>query len=778
MKKLVSILSSAAILSSLLAVPVSADYDAAEYDVERYSFTFDDGAAENTIDGSAAKQFDDEDIFGGDANNKGYLLSDFFLSYDFNYYTDEDGNVPGTISFKNPSGDVGPIISYDADGSKKNKGQLVTQTASSSWQAWGAIEADTWYTIEFEGKFKARVDVRLYKYEDGVKTLVKETPDVNLRNFSASSNKNNISILQAYKVQIDNVTLVSTHPNEATITTVTDEYELRAGSSVPLSYELTRNGKAVTNAYNVSLSVYDENNENEITDGSVSLTTDNILVSSIESPDQTITVRATVDVNGQELIGTRQIKINSVSTDGELFDAVIVTGPDTVKAGTTAEYSFKATKNGVDVTDSLSDSDFAWSIYSTDDMNQNNSNKISLTGGKTAELTIDDSAIAQKMNVRLSTASGLVYGSKTVNVEFSDSQKETVLAYNACEDPLASVSRVESIDGSSAYLANTTTNISLGSKHSDYVLTEFDARFSAEGSNIYWLTGINGGEKWNTSFHLRGGDITTQSGSNNFPSLGLGITVTTEDWLHFEVLYSPGNASCIVTKYNADGTLGEPIKKLDIIRRQGEAYGSLDIGTGIIIDNIKISLPQANELTLTTPRESILAGEELQLTATISRNGLPINDASGLTWQLLDDEGLPIIDPDYPVQISDAGLLTTDPLADPQTVTVQVSSGAYSKTVDIEIKTSVIFEINNIGINEEQTKITKLYVTKNFNYFDEVTFIIAIHNAEGVLTGVAVRSMYGDALTLGSNELTLDLNLPADFNSETDEISVMTWTTF
>lgn len=778
-------------LSSVTVLSVSADYTAAEYDIERAAYDYNtDGTVDNTIDNTKAKKITEtEDIFS--FSGQGYLTTDFFLSYDFNFYT-ENNAVPGEMTFGNTGSDIGPKMSYDSDGSKKNKGQLVTQTGNTAWQGLGAISPDTWYTIEFEGVFlgaNAHVDCSLYKYDNGVKTLVTKTENMNLRNFSGTSNKKDICRIYASNICIDNVKLVSTHPNEINITSATDEYELSAGSSLPLSYSLARNGQAVTNTYAVSLALYDEANENLISEDVAHLTTDNILITDLEAEDQTITVRATTTIGEKELTGTKQIKIKAVNIENEKFDEVVIEGPDDVKAGTTAQYTFTAKKKGADVTASLTDNDFEWSIYSTDDLNKNNNKAISLTGGKTAELKIDDSVIAQRLNVRVSTKTGLVYGSKTVNVTFSDKQTEEVLTYNACEDSIATASRVPSIDGSSAYATTASTIFGFGAR-SDYVLTEFDVRFTKEDSGIYFERGINGGEKWNTSFYLRGGTIQSQTGSTNWSSLpGSGMNITTDDWLHFEVLYkgvqnkdkNDGlvDASCIITKYNADGTLDTANAQtfLNLVTRNGDAYGCIDATAGVVIDNVKVSVAAATEIELDAARTEVFAGESVQFTANAARNGLPIKAADGMDWEVLDESGLPIIGDDAQVKISSTGLLTVDPLTPAQKITVKVSSASGEKKVDVQIKTSELFEIKNIGVNEEKTKITKLYVDKRFNYNDEVTFIIAIYNDKGALTGVTVRQMYGDALIIGENELSVNLDLPSGFNPETDKIQVMTWTT-
>lgn len=770
MKKLLSILLSTAMLTALLTVPAFADYTAADYDVEAINLTFDDGTAEGrTAEDGKALQIGATatEVFNLSGDTTGFdSVNEFFLSFDFKFDTNAGGfDIHNTAS----SNAQGPLISFDSDGSKQNnKDKLVTETGSGKYQPLGAFTVGDWYTMEIEGVTgdgNKPPTCRLYSYSNGTKTLVQETTGMNFRNLG--SNGRHFIWMKGNNVTVDNVLIVQEKPDTIEITTSATNDEMDAGQNIVFDYSMKRGNTAFTK-YPVEWSI----KEGESATG-VSIN-GTALVANIKAPQQTVTLQATATFGTKQLVGEKQITINGVDTSSELFDAIEITGPDTVKAGTTSEYTFTAKKNGVDVTDSLEDGDYAWSIYTADDLYKNNNKAITITGGTTAELAIDDSVIAQKLNVRLSTATGVVYQSKLVNVDFSDSQAETVIVYNACEDSLDNLTRVESIDGSCAYKANSSTIISLGSEHSEYTLTEFDARFSTDGSFVYWEKSTSGGSKWNSSFHLRSGDLTTQKGGSDYPSYG--ISATTEDWLHFEVLYSPDNASCIVTKYNSDGTLGEPIKKLDIQRRNAEAYGSLELGTGVIIDNLKVSVAAANQIELTAPDTSMFSGGTMQLGYTVSRNGLPILTKSGLTWKVLDGSGKQVIDDS--ITISDDGLLTVGALVPTQTIKVVLESAAGEDFVEISVQKKEYFKITNIGVNEDDTKIVKLFVEKKYEYNDKVTFIIAIYNEDGRLVDVKVASRFGDSMALGENDITFDIDLPENFNPETYTIKVMTWTSF
>ena len=143
---------------------------------------------------------------------------------------------------------------------------------------------------------------------------------------------------------------------------------------------------------------------------------------------------------------------------------------------------------------------------------------------------------------------------------------------------------------------------------------------------------------------------------------------------------------------------------------------------------------------------------------------------------MLDSDGLPIIDDT--VTISNSGLVTTSAMVKPQTITVRAkTSTGVESTANITIQSSDTFKINNIGVNEDGTKIVKIYGEKNFYYNDDVVFIVAIKSAEGVLKGVCTVTTFGDRVALGDFELSTNYELPSDFDPETDVIETMVWTT-
>ena len=88
-----------------------------------------------------------------------------------------------------------------------------------------------------------------------------------------------------------------------------------------------------------------------------------------------------------------------------------------------------------------------------------------------------------------------------------------------------------------------------------------------------------------------------------------------------------------------------------------------------------------------------------------------------------------------------------------------------------------MFSVTDIGVNEEKTRIEKLYFDKNFYYNDDVIFIITItNNSDGTLEDVALRDGYGDEFVIGGNSISIGLDLPIDFDPEAYTIKAFVWT--
>ncbi|MCH5213135.1 MAG: hypothetical protein J1G06_08975 [Oscillospiraceae bacterium] len=785
------------ILSSVIAasmfavcVPVIADYTAPlnDYDVEIVNEAFESGTVTNTIDNSNAfdvpemtystaatpkEQYTDVITFDNTV-----LRRDYFLSFDFNFKT-VNGEVPGDIRIdsKQRQGEtnkLGPCFSY-------SDGQLRNQTGSNSYDKLGAIEPDTWYTAELEGKMveaDAITVFRLYKYENGVKTLVNTVDNLYLRQFRADQAGANGSPnrIGAADVYIDNVVLIQKYPNELTITapdTVVNA-AVNAGQNVPFDYVMSRDGVETTKYDIDSWTVFDQSG-NEIDDGSISVTSQGVLTSKTDIQTQTVTVRAAATIGEKPLTGEFEITLNAVSTGDESLDTIEISGPSEVKAGESIPYTFTALKGGAEVVDPGA---VKWSIYDPSDMYENHNKGISIENGV---LTVADDVIAQDIVIRAaSVPNGYVYASYPVKINFGDSQLETVVKYDACETTSDTKTRVESWDGSYAYQTGTTSERQGAFGNTgDYLVTEVDIKFIGEGSG-FTLLRADGTQ--NSGFRWHNGNISIQTGGSSYDDYVTDADI--DAWYHFEVVYSSTqeNASFTVYKYTGQG-MEKISTHLDINRRNRAQYGNIQIEKDTCFDNLKIARPLATSFDLSAP-DTMDAGASAQVAiSNIYRNDLPLlNYTVGFDWSLLDSTGQPIIeneDGTIDAEISTTGLLTTRAMGPVQTVTVRVKSGNAIKTLDINIRKGTIFEITNIGVDKnDNSKIVQLSINKKYEYNDDVTFILAFYDESGALIDVHIQSAFGSNYQVGEGNVPVEWNVPEAFNPETDTVKAFVWTRF
>ena len=756
MKKIISSIISVSMIAASAAVPARATYEEPEnsYDVVDFSSTYDDGSITNPIDSSSAYQTsaDFERIFSTNLDT----TKEFYLGFDFCFDT-EAGEIQIPKFKSNGSVDkVGPIITFDGT-------NLRTQTGSSAYQNLGTFATGEWYSAEIEGRTGMGAQYTTFRlYKDG--ELVQETSNFSMRNLSSEGRSFNG--MQAKNISIDNVRLIRENPD--TITLSADAEEMNAGMELALDYVMTRLDKEF-NKYAVTWSVYDESDTEPLSDENITISSGGVLSALIKSSDQTVTVRATAVFREKELYGSKQIHINAVNTSDEKFDTITVSGPASVKAGTSAWYTFTATKDGTDVTATLSDEDIAWSVYDSTGITKNNNIGFSDEGGV---LTVADGVIAQNITVRASSASGAVYGYTPVEITWSDSQKETILSYNACETELTNTALVDSWDGSKAYQTSDSITFAFGDQ-SAYAITEADIKFDNTNGHGFTLYNNNGSE--NSNIRVNNGNIAQQTGQNSWTTLA---ALDTDAWYHVEFIYLNGNTSGYnIYKYTdtSDGTM-ELVKKVENCnRRNDKPYGKISFTQGLVIDNFKVSRVIPDDVSMTSPGQYMFAGETAQFTATAKRAGHSLANTSGVSWQVFDAEMLPIIDGS--ITIDDTGLLTVDSMAEAQTVTIVASTATASDSAEMTIQIAEIFTVTNLGVNEAGDKIVKLYVDKNFYYNDDVVFIVMVMDSNGVLKGVKTLQTFGDRLALGSNELNAELDIPDGFDPETWTVEAMAWTT-
>ncbi len=759
MKKLVSLIITGALLVTSAGLTAFADYTASSYDIVDQNLTFDNGTGTG-IDGTNAV------VVGTDLTRLSTTSLDttkeFFLSFDFNF-TNASGYIE-TPMYKNASttnvNKVGLTLRY-------TNGQLTTDTGSSSKQQLGALTVGEWYSFEAEGKTGQGTQYttgRLYKHVDGAKTLVQETKNLSFRNIS--SENRSFNGIGAQNATIDNIKLIALKPDTLTLSSLADE--MNAGSDNAFSYTMTRQGVDYTK-YPVTWSVYDAGNENPVTDN-VTISTGGILSADISAPSQTVTVRATVTFGTKTLVGTKQVKINAVETGDEKFDTINVTGPATVKAGTSATYSYTATKDGVDVTNTLTSDDVVWAVYDESGINKNDNKFMTVSDGV---LTVNDSVIPQNITLKAMSKSGMISTGTPVAIAWSENQKESVIVYDAGETAQTNAVLTPSWDGSSALSTTDEIAYSFGNQ-SEYTITEVDIKF--DGVEGHGLTLRDGGGNENPNIRAHSGNIAQQTGGSKWDTVIAGADF--DAWYHIEFVYLGGSISGYnIYKYDDNGNKSLIKTMANCNRRNDKAYGKITFTAGLMIDNLKISKVIADAISVAAPSNYMSAGAEAQFEVTASRSGLALGGAySDFTWSVLDSDGLVILDDD--ITINNNGLVTTSAMAKPQTITVRAkTSTGIESSANITIQSSDTFKINNLGISEDGTRLLKIYGEKNFYYNDDVVFIVAIKSSDGVLKGVCTVSTFGDRIALGDFELSTDYELPYGFDPQEDIIETMVWTT-
>lgn len=736
MKKLLCSLLSASLIAASLAVPVFADYTAAEYDIVDVN-----NAAEQVCGATATKVF----------TTSIDTTKEFYLGFDFKF----DAATGSSIEIKSnaSSNNTGPILTIS------DKGQLQTQTGSKSYSALGAVTAGTWYRAEIEGKTGDGSNLPTFRLYDAAGTLIQETPKCNMRNLG--SNSRVINYMQATNVSIKNIKLVEEKPDTIELTADSDEIE--AGSQLEFDYTMKRGSVEMTK-YAVTYEVYNADDTALLNNDAVTITKSGVLqVAGTLAADTNVTVRASATFGEKTLVGTKAISLKAVDVSGEVFDTISISGDDTVKAGTDTTYTASTSKGGNPVTPD--DGEVVWKVY--DNTGVRELKWVTVADGV---LSVPAGTIPQNVILRASSTTGVISASKTIAIEWADSDKETHHWYNSCDADMNGAEIVASIDGSGAYKLSSTWSPRFGGK-SGYTFTEFDIKFPTSGTGLNFCRNDGGS---------RSVDVT--SDGTNIKEYGGQVfgTVDPDAWYHVEIAFSTeSDASCNVYKYDEDGVLGEPVTKLQINKRNNGQHGGIDIFGGTIIDNIKVTAPIADAISLSAAHLSMFPTEENQITATVSKKGLPIT-ADGVEWSVLDATNKPIID--NSITIDNAGLMKASAMAPEGFVTVQAKTATTSDTVRIEIKSNEIFVINNIGINEDGDKVVKLYVTKKLSYDDDVVFVMAFYDENKSLMEVRTLKGYGSNYTkIGEdteNEIAVDWAIPSGFDKTTGEAKVFIWTSF
>jgi hypothetical protein len=206
------------------------------------------------------------------------------------------------------------------------------------------------------------------------------------------------------------------------------------------------------------------------------------------------------------------------------------------------------------------------------------------------------------------------------------------------------------------------------------------------------------------------------------------------------------------------------------------------VAAGTSVDNVYCAKTTPDSITVSVDKASLFAGQSVQGSVTATRKGVPFGYISSdlIKWVVYDENNEKPLGSDL-IKVDSSGKLETDALADTQTINLRASTidGLLYDSVEIKIQSSDIFTVNTIGFNEDYTKVTELDVTKNFSYSDNVTFAVCVYDSdESTLKKITTKTMSGKNIAKGNtpSEISMDAELPEDFDKDSDVLYVYTLT--
>lgn len=804
-KKIISTLLALAMVSGLAVVPsyaMTADDFTDTYAEKVIDNNYDTETANTDApDGSAGykKITAETDIWSSDDAD---TVNDFFMALDFRF---DEGSTDPSMTLGNGK-DIGPMLKY-------YEGQLVTKTGSGATnnQKLGAMEINKWYHIEMQGRVKsmgARVDFKLYKWENGEKTLVQSTENINLRNYSAGSTKSDPKkFLVSAGVSVDNAFFAKIYPDTVTVApTVGTSTEIIAGGSLALSASATVDGKQSSHQ-EVEWSVYN-------TDGTAPETDTNISVNE----------QGVVSVN-KHLAATKNVKIRATSkTKGSPYGEYAITAVYNEAAANdkydSLEISTEKNRNYVRANDPLTinavgkdasgnpvaadevASDIVWTVLNKSATGTVSNTNISLENGV---LSVNENVVAQDIVVKASNKSGSIETFLNVavrpynmNAAGETSYTDTYVSSDAFEEPTQDTAitfhESGSVDGSAYYEVNADGKydcVGFAAKTNKDVMFSADIKFPSDGSGMQIMDG---------SGHLgmilgrESGSIGTRSGSgkSDFKSF---FEADSDAWYNVTIIASAGHmsdegvtsyATAVIYKYAdgekvnpADPASSEPlIKGLALRNLDKDQAKNINLFAGTYVDNVVNAYVAPNNFTIQVEPNIVLAGNTAKATATAKWNMVDMPNISSDTVEF----GIYDANDQYPlagddVTIDAEGNIKVSSLAAAQDVYVGVKAkNADNHTsVKLEIKSSDIFEVKSIGFNEDYSKLVAIDVNKLYSYDKDVTFVIAAYDKNKALKWTRVRTAYGSDIPDGESSVKLDADMTG-FNKDEDTLKVFTWT--
>jgi hypothetical protein len=646
--------------------------------------------------------------------------------------------------------------------------------------------------MEIEGKIgvaNASAVCRIYKWENGEKTLVQETSSLNLRNLASASNGTADYMISFGGISFDNVKVTSLYASEVNVSAMSNE--INANESVLLSATATRKGVAVT-VPTFKWSLYDENGD-PLDDDTISINENGVLLTSASTPSQTVVVRATAQTQGNPY-GETRININGIDTSNDTFNAITLSSDkEYVRLGENTTITPTVTMDGAAVTPA--NDDIVWKVYNEANVREVKNIGITVTNGV---VSVNEDVIPQTITIRASNKSGsasatvqLAIKPGTMILDGESGNKDTYVSGNACEELVTGLDLQEgSWDGTGYYKLTSAYDFTgFASNTTEHVLYSADMRFDSEGAG--WTV-------WNSSKGKQGLQVISTGGKlgivKDSKTTNTYCTIDSTSWYNVQIMCSTGNdnayANLIVYKY-VDGKKVNPetgvenvpyvAEGISMRNLSADSANHVAIAAGTSVDNVYCAKTTPDNITVSADKTTMFAGQSIQGSVTATRKGVAFGYISSdlIKWVVYDENNEKPLGSDL-ITVDSTGKLTVDALADAQTINLRASTidGTLYDSVKITIQSSDIFTVQTLGFNDDYSKLVELDVVKNFAYSDSVTFAVCTYDENGTMTSISTKKMSGKNIEKSENAtaVSMDVTLPEDFDKETDTLIVYTLT--
>lgn len=733
---------------------------------------------------------------GSCGNNK---YSEYCFQEEFSFGENTKSDIMFALDVRFDADGSGFCAESDSDSKvagavKNNGGKLAVQKSGSDYNTTSVVlDTTAWYHIKMVGRYSASdaaVDMYVWKYNsDGTKEYITKVANIALRNLSASNNNGASHLNILPNTSVDNLSVYKLGADALSINS--SDNTIKAGETMLFTYGATRGNEHITSPA-VTWAVYDKDNTEVLDDDQITISDSGLLVIGSNAKTQVIAVRVIANAGAEnEIYAVKKMKVEAVDTSSDTYDTLTLSSDNTtVRVGQNVQITAAATLKGEAVTPG--EGDLKYVICNQANLRENGNKGISITDDGVLSVTAD--VVPQTITVKGINKSGSVWGAcqvqvLPVNMNYGneDLYSDTFASSNACEEyGLTGLTLAEgSWDGSGYYNVTAATDFAGFSDNTTAdVIYSADMQFANDGAG--WTVFNANKGKLGLQLSLSGTTLNAIGASNK--TVGTLSGIDKNAWYNVQIMCATGKkgdsyAVCSVYKYNngkkvhpASGEENVPYYlTVDLRNLSEDSANHVNINAGTNVDNILNMYVAPDELKLTVDAKEILAGGSAQASTTASRKGVafPKLNSNLIKYAIYDSENRYPLESDK-ITIDPSGKISVDAMADPQDVYVRVSStsGGMSDSVKITIKSSDIFEITKAGFNDDFSVLKRLTVTKNFYYDDDVTFVAATYDENGVMTSIATKKLFGDSLNVGEgNHVQMNMTMPEAFDKVNDRLN-------